>query len=550
MSHFYLIDSQQAVFNGGGKSLKIRPQSYEVFSILLDAQDTIVSKEHLLENVWESVTVTDGSVTQCIADIRRILGGQHRNLLQTIPKKGYRLSAGISDSGSPILIKVPSPPSQPQPIETSKRTGIKLRTIAITVFILSPAALLFLYGQVAVNKELPDGLQSIAVLPFKNLSGLPTDDYLSEGTTEDLITDLSTLSGLRVTARNSVFVYKDKNIDPSIIAKKLNVRYILSGSIRRSGEKLRINVELTDNDVSKQLWADRFSGELSNLFDLQDRISQSVMDALELKLTVREKERLKIKATENLEAYSLYQQGRSHTFSNQRELGQEYLRKAINLDPAFSNAYAALAVSHAIAVSFGQSADMDEELDKAFRLATKAVSIDRHSAEAHVALAQTFLLRGMHEESIRSAKQAVESNPSYAPALIMHGWAHALSGEYDTALDSLSRAVVLQPASNGMVLTVQGSTYYFAGRYHEAETILEESISLNPNVLTSRIFLAATYQHLKKYDNAEWEALETMALNPQFTITQWRWAQIFKNKSTPEYQRLLQDLQAAGLPLN
>ena len=184
-------------------------------------------------------------------------------------------------------------------------------------------------------------------------------------------------SGLRVIARNSVFTYKNKKNDSfDSIAEQLGVRYIVSGSIRRNGSDIRINVELSDTESRSQLWAERFEGSVTRLFDLQDQISQSVVEALELNLTFVEKERLRQRPTESIEAYSLYQQGRSYTFSNQRNLGQEYLRKALAVDPTFANAYAALAFSHAISVSFGQANDVEEELDTAFKLATKAVSID------------------------------------------------------------------------------------------------------------------------------------------------------------------------------
>lgn len=546
MSNFHLVDSQQAVFNDEGETLKIRPQSFQVFSILLELENEVVSKDHLLKQVWGNLSVTDDSVAQCIADIRRLLGPQHRELLLTIPKKGYRLSSGNSDSSTPVIVRATVPPTQAQ-----NWTNTRPIATAIAGFVFLVLCIGYAYRPIGVQVEPSDERHSIAVLPFKNLSGIPSDDYLSDGTTEDLITDLSSLASLRVVSRNSSFAYQDLNEGNfSAFTEELDVHYILTGSVRRNGEKVRINVELTNYDNNTLLWTHRYDGDLSNLFNLQDRISESVVAALSIKLTLAEEERLATKVTDSLEAYSLYQRGRAYTFSNQRELGQEYLKKATRIDPAFANAYAALAVSHAISVSFGQSANKEDELDKAFRMATKAVSINKHSAEAYVALSQTFLLRGKHNEAIRSAKQAIDSNPSYAPALIIHGWAHALSGNYVKALDSLSKAVVLQPESNGMVLTVQGATYYFAGRFYEAAALLEESVALNPNVLTSRVFLTATYQQLDRIEDAEWEAQETLTLNPDFRIGIWQWAQVFKNKGRSEYRRLLRDLRKAGLKMN
>lgn len=697
MTSFFLIESQQDIVNADGEYLKIRPQSFQVFSFLLDHENTVVSKDQLFDNVWASLTVTDDSITQCVADIRRILGKKHRHLLQTIPKKGYRLSAGGNADGSRVIKKTNLPPAlasdsgetespvsgsekynptsentlcdplhaassdpvfnvadvtavkqvdvdipnltdkstSPSSIVESHPAGVNVRVANNTPFVVtidvkapdSKATLaskardqidelpeaetlsqtdaparkshdraaqakpsiglwrvkltrnrwLWVFGSLicvitvgsltmvssttslfpgssAIHSDFPLNnqsavLPSIAVLPFQNLSGVISDNYLSDGTTEDLITDLSTLSGLLVIARNSVSAYKDKQIDMQSVAQDLNIRYILSGSVRRSGSRIRINVELTDTQNSTSVWADRYDGELDTIFDMQDKINQSIVSALALELTLSEKQRLSKRSTENLQAYDLYQQGRFYTFSNQRELGHEYFRKAALLDPGFAGAYAALAYSHSVAVSFGQSKDVDSELNTAFRLATKAASMDQHSAEAHVALGQIFLLRGQHEEALRSTGRAVASNPSYAPAHGIDGWVKTLSGNYSAALDAFGRAIRLQPTSNGVILSVQGAAYYLAGRYDEAAAILEESNAINPNIVTAHAFLAATYQRLGRSDESEWEAQEVTVLSPNFKISDWLWVKNFKNKDSLEYLQLLKDLQTSGLSL-
>ena len=307
---------------------------------------------------------------------------------------------------------------------------------------------------------------------------------------------------------------------------------------------------MIDPEPYRIVWEKKFTRDISDIFTLKNEIGQTVLSSLNIRLTTHQKERLTRKPTNNLEAYNLYQQGRSYTFSaSQRRLGNELLRQAIEIDPGFYNAYAALAYSHATAVSFGQSLDKDKELDTAFRLATKAVAMNHQSAEANVALAIAFLLRGKHEESLDAAGRAMEANPGYAAGHGIHGWILTMSGNPSQALASFSQAVRLQPTSNGVVLGVYGATYYMAGRYEEALAILEESITLNPNLLTSHAFLAATYQRLNQPDDAAWEAEEVIALNPDFKITQWRWIETYKNKDDPPLLGLREDLQKAGLAL-
>lgn len=595
MTAFYLVESQQIIVNSSGKQLKIRPQSYRIFSLLLDHKNNVVSRDHILKTVWGSTAVTDDSITQCIADIRRILGSEHRHLLQTLPKKGYRLFSGSGTNSHPVIAKSetipegiysngkdesipyfdktsdsgkPSPKEYPQTRTTPTRLNspehrrkIFLSLTSVLVFVIFLSSLLITFFQnsfisninIAGTHSPTEGqrnlIPSIAVLPFQNLTGASEYQYLADGTTEDLITDLSTLNGLLVISRMSTSAYKNRAVNNQSIANELDVRYLLSGSVRRSGTRIRINVEISDALRHSQLWADRFDGEIDSIFDMHDKINQSVVKALALKLSLPEQQRLKMRPTDNLQAYNYYQLGRSYTFSNQRELGNEYLRKAIDLDPKFSSAYAALAYSRSVTVSFGQTEDKENELDSAFRLATKAVSLDNNSAEAHVVLAQTFLLRAQLQQAKKATERAMRSNPSFAPAFGMHAWTLTLLGEPDAALNYFSQAMRLQPTSNGVILSVLGATYYIAERYEEAVAVLEESIAANPNSITTRAFLAATYQRLGRSEDAVWEAEELLALNADFIIKNWRWIVVYADQNDPNFQRLITDLQSTGLTL-
>jgi len=271
-----------------GSALPLRPKSREVLEVLVNNADEIVSKDKLLETAWPDTFVTDDSLVQCISDIRKAIGADGHKVLQTHPKRGYRLNAGHDQGalGKPTKLA----PSQ---------FAIGLLAIVAVAF----AAYWFW------PKPATTALKTIAVLPFLNMSGSEDQEYFSDGMSEDLITDLSKISDLRVLSRTASFAYKGQEYPLVKIARELRAEYIVDGSVRRVGDNLRISAQLVDGATGENIWAERYDGSPDDIFTFQDDVLQNLVTALSVRLSAHERERLGIKGTKSVEAHDLYYQG-------------------------------------------------------------------------------------------------------------------------------------------------------------------------------------------------------------------------------------------------
>ena len=247
----------------------------------------------------------------------------------------------------------------------------------------------------SVELPLPDK-PSIAVLPFVNMSGDPEQEYFSDGITEEIITGISKVPHLFVIARTSTFTYKDKSVKVQQVGSELGVRYVLEGSVRKAGERLRITAQLVDAATGEHLWAERYDGILKDVFALQDEITLKILNALQVKLTVGEQAQLWSKGTDNLKAYLKYLQARDHVYQQNQEknvLGRQMLEEVIRLDPNYAMAYMTLAHTHAFDISYGTCKSLKEALKRAFDLVEKAIELDDSLAEAHGILGFIYQLK-------------------------------------------------------------------------------------------------------------------------------------------------------------
>ena len=260
-------------------------------------------------------------------------------------------------------------------------------------------------------------LPSIAVLPFENMSNDPSQEYFSDGITEDLITDLSQVSGLFVIARSTTFDYKGKSVNVSDVGRDLNVRYVLEGSVRKAGDRVRINAQLIDAQDGGHVWADRFDRELTDVFALQDEVTRKIVSALAVRLTSQEDERLRDAAKVNPDAYDMLLRGVEHllrfTQADNRE-AQRYFEKAVFLDPEFARAHADLAYSHGLDVLSGWTEDRDESVRQATKYVEKAAELDDSLALVHFAYSNVHRAAGRLEQALSSARRAIELDPNYA----------------------------------------------------------------------------------------------------------------------------------------
>ncbi len=329
---------------------------------------------------------------------------------------------------------------------------------------------------------LPDK-PSIAVLPFVNMSDDPKQEYFSDGITEDIITDLSKISGLFVIARNSTFTYKGKPVKVQQVAEDLGVRYVLEGSVRKAGEKVRINAQLVDATTGHHLWAERFDGTFGDIFALQDRFTRKIVAALALRLTADEEKKLAFKYTDNVEAYDAYLKGRQHFITLTRDglvKAVGYYEKAIELDPNYSPAHAGLASTYQSSISRAWNRELGwpdarSRVRKHLQMAMK-----NPTPYAHYAVAKSSLYQRRYDEAIAEAERAIALDPNYPDGYFMMGWILTFAGRSAEAVDYFKRTMRLDPRYPGACLYSLGLAQYFLGQYEEAATSLEKSLKLNP----------------------------------------------------------------------
>jgi tetratricopeptide (TPR) repeat protein len=365
--------------------------------------------------------------------------------------------------------------------------------------------------------------------------------------TDDLITDLSKISGLFIISRNSVFKYKGKSVGVKKISRELGVRYVLEGSVRRAEGKVRINAQLIDASTGGHLWAERYDRDLRDIFTLQDEVIQKIVTALVVKLTPDEQERLVRKGTNSLEAYDCILRGSDYFFRVTKEANaqaREMFERAIDLDPGYALAYTLLGFTHWMEWAFGWSQD-PQSLEQAFKLAQKAISLNESMSKAHSLLGKVYLWKKRHDQAIAELEKTIALNPNYADGLAGMGEILSFAGRPKEAVGVFKKAIRLNPIPPVWYFHSIGHAYFLIGRYEEAISALKRVINRNPNFFPSHIYLAASYIEIGQEDKARAEAAEVLRMNPKFSLEAAGQRLPYKDQAVLE--RLGDSLQKAGL---
>jgi TolB-like protein len=388
---------------------------------------------------------------------------------------------------------------------------------------------------------------SIAVLPFVNMSDDPEQEYFSDGITEDLITDLSKISGLFVIARNSVFVYKGKPVKIAEVGRELGVKYVLEGSVRKANGRIRITAQLVDAATEGHLWAERYDRELKDIFALQDEVAQKIVAALAVRLTEDEQERLVRRGTDSLEAYDYTLRGSDYFLSFTKEANdkaRKMFEKAIALDPEYALAHSLVGWTYWTEWTFGWSQD-PQSLDRAFELALRAVSLDDSLPEAHSLLGKVHLWKGRHELAIAELEKTIALNPNYADGLAGLGEILYFAGRPEEAIALVKKAMRLNPRYPVWYLLNLGHAHFLAGRYEEAIAVLERVLNRNPNVWPAHVYITASYVELGREEEARAQAEKLLKIHPHFSMESAEQKVPYKDQGVLE--RLGDSLRKAGL---
>jgi len=359
-------------------------------------------------------------------------------------------------------------------------------------------------------------IPSIAVLPFLNISEDAEQEYFADGFTEDLITDLSKISGLRVISRNSVFVYKGKSVKIKEVGKEFGVGYVLEGSVRKIGDQVRINAQLIDVKTINHVWADRYDRDMKDIFNLQDEVSKKIVSALALKLTKGEEARIFKKATENMDAYDVYLRGMgfysrfTHHFNGK---ARELFKRAIKLDPRFAEAYAAMGWTYVTDWFMGWTKDI-YSLEQAQESAEIALSLDENATKALCLLGSVLLWKKKHDEAIVAYEKSLALNPNYAEALSGMGDTLSWAGRPKEGIPLIEEAISLDPSQVAYHQFYLGHAFFLTHRYNQAIEALQKSLNQNPDFFPSRIYLAAVYSEIDQMGFAKDEMDEVLKRIP------------------------------------
>jgi adenylate cyclase len=464
----------------------------------------------------------------------------------------------------PIRVyKVPTGPETLQKVTEEKSPAPSWQRAAIAVVI----ALLVVAGGVAIWKSsrsptsppieaasaekmaypLPDK-PSIAVLPFNNLSDDPEQGYFSDGLTEEIISALSRVPKLFVIARNSTFTYKGKPVKVQQVSEDLGVRYVLEGSVRKAGDKIRITAQLVDALTGNHLWSRRYDRNLEDIFAVQDEITKEIITAMQVKLTEGEQIRATAKGTNNLEAYLKYLQANELIYQLNIEsnaLGKQLAEEAIALDPEYPWAYFVLARTHMIDVWLRSSKSPKQSLGKSMELLQKAIVLDDTFAEAHGRLGFLYSMIRKHDKGVVEAEKAVALNPNSADAHFYLGKTLSFDGRWGESVPEYKKAMRLNPIPPHNHLWSLGLSYAFTGQYDEAITWCEKAVRQAPDSLLDRMMMAVVYSFSGRDEEARAEAAEVLRIQPKFSLE--KFAKKLTYKREEDREKFLGALRKAGL---
>jgi len=394
---------------------------------------------------------------------------------------------------------------------------------------------------------LPDR-PSIAVLPFVNVSGDPEQEYIADGITEQIIATLARNPHLFVIASNSTFTYKGKPAKVQQVSRELGIRYVMEGSVHKSGDRIRITAQLIDATTGEHLWAKTYDRDLKDIFALQDEITLKILKAVSAKVYGRETDQTLAKGTNNTEAYLKLLKASSLAGKNQRNhrLAHQIFEEAIALDSENASAYGSLARSYLVDVISGWSQSPEKDLKEAFKLAQKAISLDQSLPGPHAVLGWIYLQSGNHEKAIAEARRALDLAPN---DYFMHNELGAIltwSDRLKEAISEIKEGFRLNPFPTWVQLKYLADAYYMSGRYEEALSVYKKMQKLNPDNEWAYINPIAIYVHLGRDEEARAAAKELLRIAPTFPVEYWEKWPGFKNKQKAE--KWVSALREAGLP--
>jgi adenylate cyclase len=493
--------------SAAGRTVRLEPKAAAVLAYLAERPGQVVGREALLSALWPGVVVGDDSLTQVVIKLRKALGDvpDRPTYIETIAKGGYRLIAPVTRPGTAVP---PSGARSPRARWLAAGAAVSI-ALAVAAWIRSGST-----DDPALARPQAEE-PTIAVRPFEALGGDPQESLLARGISADLLADLSKVAGLSVVGGPALEGGAAQGVPPS--------RYVVSGSVQRSGDRLRLQVYLAD-ETGKQLWSERFDRTLGSLFAIQEELGPKILRVLPTKVTEAELRRVARRYTRHLEAYEIFQRGQAALLTRQRaenETARGLFRRAIALDATFARAYAALALTYTADYRNRWTADGPGALKRAFEMAQTAHQIDPDIPETFWVLAFVHVERRQHDEALEELETALRLNPSFADGYALMGGVKTYIGRPAETLPPLRAAMRLRPDGGHLYFLLLGRAYLFLGDLEQARVNLEHALARNPVNLETHVYMAALRVAAGEKAAAAWEAEEIRSLEPGFSVRAW-----------------------------
>ena len=540
------VSPDEGVLVRADEVVHLEPKVMEVLVYFASRPGEVITREELERDVWRGALIGYDAVTATVIKLRKALldNARQPRIIATIPKKGYQLIVPVNPSeDNDIEVSIP--------VSTTTQTTKIFRKPALyklaVVGAILVVVLVFTWQELLQQSDTP--LPSIVVLPIENLDTTDNHAVFVDGITEDIITDLSRMSNLMVFASNTTFKYRGRQMTPQALRDELNVDFILKGTARHEGNNIRINVQLINSRTGFNIWAQRYDREVKEVFAVQDDITTSLINALAIKLSSREKRQLARRATSNLEAYEHFLEGqrlsRAQTKQTNARAREEY-KQAIKIDPAYGRAYGALAYTLALDYRHGWTDTPVENLERALGLAEQGVALDNSIPQTYWSLGYVYLRRNEYENARRAAAESIRVAPNYADGYGLLALIHNGLGQPEVALKYANRGMQLNPYYTWDYLLNVGFSNYLLGNYTQAIEILEKAQERNENAIPIKLFLAASYVQANRLSDAEWTVDQIQMLNPATTLSHTAEATILTKPKLKN--QFLNDLRIAGMP--
>jgi adenylate cyclase len=495
-----------------GAPVELGARGVALLSLLAGRQGRVVAKEEIMKAVWPGRIVEDANLNVQISKLRQILDRDRTegSCIQTVPGRGYCFVSPVN------------------------------RLVAAAQPLLSAST----------EAEAPQRQRfSVVVLPFENLSPDADQRYFADAITDDLTTNLSRYTDMLVISRNTAFTYRDRPRDTRQIGSELNVRYVLEGSVRRVGERVRINAQLIDAETDAHMWAEMFDHRLSDLFELQDEITTAIVGAIEPQLLKAERDRIALRPVGSEDAYEAYQRGlwRFYRYTKEDSIEAEVLfRRALAMDARYAQPAAQLAMTLCNAAYLGWSDNAEHNYAEAFELAERAVSLDARLPTAHFALGLVSMWTHRSDRAISSFQQAIDLNPSYAAAHVLLGQMRLYCGEPERALALVERGIRLSPKDSRLFiwLSALAGAHYQLRQYEKAIDAGRRSWTLNRTWPFGLRYVVAGLAQLGRAEEAKGALEDLKRLDPDVAFVEANLRRLYDDRTAIDH--ILDGLRAAG----